>query len=220
MIMTETVKPLSHEIRERLPRLVLDFVAIVVILFVAYIVIPIASAITFNVPVIGLSVGLAVAVIFLVILAILVVRVLRDAAVMVHHGSHMLAKAVPGLEEHQQNLIRKVVRDFLSVVVILILFYLLAPFIVLMPGIGASLVAVIPLVLAAVVIIFLYDAGRLLYDEIAKSVHNVSDKIASRIEESEKKEGSVYMSPSDRAPLDELHLKKISFTPEEGREED
>jgi hypothetical protein len=184
--MTEKVKPVSHEIRERLPRLVLDFVAIVVILFVAYIVIPIASAISFNVPVVGLSVGLAVAVIFLVILAILVVRVLRDTAVMVHHGSHMLAKAVPGLEEHQQNLIRKVIRDFLSVVVILILFYLLTPFIVLMPGIGASLAAAIPLILTAVVIIVLYDAGRLLYDEIAKSVYKVSDKIASMVEESEK----------------------------------
>ena len=183
--MTE-VKPLSHEIRARLPRLVLDFVAMVIVLFVAYIVIPIASSISFNVPVIGLSVGLAVAVIFLVILAILAVRILRDAAVMVHHGSHMLSRAVPGLEEHQQNLIRKVARDFFSAVVILILFYLLTPFIVLIPGIGASLAAAIPLILAAVVIILLYDAGRLLYDEIAKSVHKISDKIASTVEESEK----------------------------------
>jgi hypothetical protein len=180
------VKPLSHEIRNRLPRLILDFVAMIITLFVAYIVIPIASAISFTVPVIGLSVGLAVAVIFLVILAILAVRILRDAAVMVHHGSHMLAKAVPGLEEHHQNLIRKVARDFLSAVVILILFYVLTPFIVLMPGIGASLAAAIPLVLAAVVIILLYDAGRLLYEETAKWVREVTDKIASRVEESEK----------------------------------
>jgi hypothetical protein len=180
------VKPLSHEIRERLPRIVLDFVAVIVILFVAYIVIPIASAISFVVPVIGLSIGLAVAVIFLVILAILAARILRDAAVMVHHGSHMLAKAVPGLEEHQENLIRKVARDFLSAVIILILFYLLTPFIVLIPGVGASLAAAIPLILAAVVVILLYDAGRMLYDEIAKSVHKVVDTIASRVEESEK----------------------------------
>jgi hypothetical protein len=186
-VMTE-VKPLSHEIRDRLPRMVLDFVALIITLFVAYIVIPIASAISFNVPVIGLSVGLAVAVIFLVILAILAVRILRDAAVMIHHGSHMLAKAVPGLEEHQENLIRKVARDFLSAVVILILFYLLTPFIVLLPGVGASLAAAIPLILAAVVVILLYDAGRLLYDEIAKSVHKVTDKIASMVEESEKSE--------------------------------
>jgi len=183
--MTE-VKPLSHEIRDRLPRLILDFVALILALFVAYVVIPIASAISFTVPVIGLSVGLAVAVIFLVILAVLAVRILRDAAVMVHHGSHMLARAVPGLEEHHQHLIRKVARDFFSAVVILILFYLLTPFIVLMPGIGASLAAAIPLVLAAVVVILLYDAGRLLYEEIAKSVQKVTDKIASRVEEVEK----------------------------------
>jgi uncharacterized protein YoxC len=180
------VKPLSQEIRDRLPRIVLDFVAIIITLFVAYIVLPIAYAISFNVPVIGLSVGLAVAVIFLVILAILVVRILRDTAAMLHLGSHMLSKAVPGLEEHQQNLIRRVARDFFSVVVILILFYVLTPFIVLIPGVGASFAAAIPLILAAVVIILLYDAGRLLYDEIAKSVHKVTDKIASVVEESEK----------------------------------
>jgi len=63
---------LSHEIRERLPRIVLDFVSIIITLIVAYIVLPIAYSISFNVPVIGLSVGLAVAVIFLVILAVLV----------------------------------------------------------------------------------------------------------------------------------------------------
>ena len=120
--MTE-VKPLSHEIRDRFPPLVLDFVALIITLFVAYMVIPIASAISFNVPVIGLSFGLAVAVVFLVILAILAVRILHDATVMVHHGSHMLLRAVPGLEERQQNLIQKVARDFFSAVVIVILFY-------------------------------------------------------------------------------------------------
>ena len=180
------VKPLSHEIRERLPRLVLDFVALIITLFIAYIVVPITSTISFNVPVIGLSVGLGVAVIFIVILAILAVRILRDAAVMVHHGSHMLSRAVPGLEEPHQNLVRKVARDFLSAIVILVLFYLLTPFIVLMPGVGASLAAAIPLILLAVVVILLYDASRLLYDEVAKVVHKVTEKIASIVEESEK----------------------------------
>ena len=180
------VKPLSHDIRERLPRLVLDFAAMIITLFVAYIVIPIASAISFSVPVIGLSVGLAVSVIFLVILAILAVRILRDAAVMARHGSHLLATAVPGLEEKHQNLIRKVVRDFLYAAVILILFYVLAPFVVLIPGVGASLAAAIPLVLTAVVVILLYDAARLLYEEVAKSVHKLTDEIASKVEESEK----------------------------------
>jgi len=47
------VKPLSHEIRSRLPRLVLDFVALIITLFVAYLVIPIASAISFNVQSLG-----------------------------------------------------------------------------------------------------------------------------------------------------------------------
>jgi hypothetical protein len=184
-------KALSHEIRNRLPRIVLDFVAIIITLFVAYIVLPITHVINFNVPVIGLSVGLAVAVVFVVILAVLVVRVLSDTTVLIHHGSHFLATAVPGLEEHHENLIRKVVRDFFSVIVILILFYLIAPFIVLIPGVGASLAAAIPIILTAVVVIFLYDAGRLLYDEIAKEVHRITEKIAlalepSEVEESEK----------------------------------
>lgn len=109
-------------------------------------------------------------------------RCRRDGASWIAYAS----ESCPGLEEHQQNLIRKVARDFFSVVVIVILFYLLTPFIVLMPGVGTSLAAAIPLVLAAVVVILLYDAGRLLYEEIAKSVHKVTDKIASMVEESEK----------------------------------
>jgi len=180
-------KPLSGEVRERLPRLVLDFVAIIITLLIAYVVLPIASVISFNVPVIGLSVGLAVAVIFVVILAILVVRILRDAAALAHVSSHMLSKAVPGLEEAHVNLVRKVARDFLYVIVILILFYLITPFIVLIPGVGVSLAAAIPIILLAVVVIFLYDAGRLLYDEVAKAVHKVTETIASAVEESEKK---------------------------------
>ena len=108
--MTE-VKPLSHEIRQRLPRIVLDFVAIILVLLVAFVVIPMAFAISFIVPVVGLSVGLAVSVIFLVILAILAVRILRDITVMVHHGSNMLAEAVPGLEEHFARAIARFVQQ-------------------------------------------------------------------------------------------------------------
>jgi len=180
-------KSLSGEVRQRLPRLVLDFVAILVTLVVAYIVLPIVSVIGVNVPVAGLSAGLAVAVIFAVILAILVVRVLRDAAAMAHVSSTMFSRAVPELEESHQHLIRKVVRDFLYVVVIIILFYILTPFVVLIPGIGISLAAAIPVILLALVIIFLYDAARLIYDEIAKGVDKITEKVASVVEESEKK---------------------------------
>jgi hypothetical protein len=186
------VKPLSHEIENRLPRIVWDFVAIIVTLFVAYIVLPVTHVISFNVPVIGLSVGLAVAVVFVVILALLVVRILSDTAILIHHGSQLLAKAVPGLEERHENLIRKVVRDFFSVVVILILFYLIAPFIVLIPGVGASLAAAIPIILTAIVVIFLYDAGRLLYDEVSKEVDKVTGKIASMVEESDRRMGEEW----------------------------
>jgi hypothetical protein len=186
------VKPLSHEIKGRLPRIILDFMAIIVTLFVAYIVLPIAHVMSFNVPVIGLSVGLAVAVVFVVILAVLVVRILRDTTILIHHGSEILAKAVPGLEEHHENLIRKVVRDFFSVVVILILFYLITPFIVLIPGVGASLAAAIPIILTALVVIFLYDVARLLYDEVSKEVHKVTSKIAAMVEESDRRMGEEW----------------------------
>jgi len=180
-------KPLSGEVRQRLPRLVLDFVAIIVTLLVAYIVLPIVSVIGVEVPVAGISAGLAIAIIFAIILAILAVRVLRDAAAMAHVGSHLVSQAVPELEEHHQNLIRKVARDFLYVVVIIILFYVLTPFVVLIPGIGISIAAAIPLILLALVIIFLYDAARLIYDEVAKGVSKVTEKVASAVEESEKK---------------------------------
>ena len=43
------------------------------------------------------------------------------------------------------------------------------------------------LILVAIVVILLYDAARLLYDEIAKGVHQITEKVASVVEESEKK---------------------------------
>jgi VIT1/CCC1 family predicted Fe2+/Mn2+ transporter len=95
---------------------------------------------------------------------------LKDTAILIHHRANLRAKA-PGLEEHRENLIRKIVRDFFSVVVILILFYLIAPFIILIPDVGTSLAVAIPSILIAVVVFFLYGPGRLLYDEISKEVH-------------------------------------------------
>lgn len=182
------VKPVSEEIRERLPRVILDFVAIILTLVVAYVVLPIAYAINFVVPAVGISVGLMVAVIFLVILAILIVRILHSAASLVHLSSEALSKAVPGLEEPYVNLVRKVTRDFFFVVVILILFYVVTPFIVLIPGVGVSLAAAIPLILAGTIVILLYDAGRLLYDEITKAVHRlVEGGLASLVEEPEER---------------------------------
>jgi len=185
------VKSVSGEIRERLPRLVLDFVAIILTLAAAYVVLPIAHAINFEIPAVGISVGLMVAVIFLVMLAILVVRVLRDAAALVHLSSEMLSKAVPGLEEVHVNLVRKVARDFFFAVVVMILFYVITPFIVLIPGVGVSLAAAIPLVLAATIVILLYDAGRLIYDGIAKVIHQLAEGgLASLVEEPEERPGA------------------------------
>jgi c-di-AMP phosphodiesterase-like protein len=85
------------------------------------------------------------------------------------------------------NLVRKVAYDFGYVIVVLILFYVLTPFVVLIPGVGASLAAAIPLILLAIVVILLYDAARLLYEEVAKGVHALTEKVASAVEESEKR---------------------------------
>ena len=180
--MTEA-RSVSEDIRQRLPRLILDFIAIILTLAVAYVVLPIADAISFIVPAVGISVGLMVAVIFLVILAILVIRVLHSAASLVNLSSETLTKAVPGLEEPYVNLVQKVTRDFFFAVVVLILFYVITPFIVLIPGVGVSLAAAIPLVLAGTIVILLYDAGRLLYSEITKVVHQLAEKTASLVEE-------------------------------------
>jgi hypothetical protein len=176
-------KPVSEDVRERLPRLILDFIAIILTLAVAYVVLPIANAISFIVPAVGISIGLMVAVIFLVILAILVVRVLHNTGSLVNLSSETLSKAVPGLEEPYVNLFRKVTRDFFFAVVILILFYVVTPFIVLIPGVGVSLAAAIPLVLGATIVILLYDAGRLLYSETTKVIDQVAEKVASLVEE-------------------------------------
>jgi hypothetical protein len=186
MLFMTQVKALSQEIREKLPRVILDFVTIIITLMVAYVVLPIAYSISFNIPAVGISIGLMVAIIFLVILAIIVVRILRDVTVILHVSSDELSKAVPGLEEPHQSLIRKTVRDLSYVIVVIILFYVVTPLIVLIPGVGASLAAAIPLILAAIVVILLYDVGRLIYDEIAKSVHKVTEKLASAVEEYEK----------------------------------
>jgi len=181
------MKALSTEIREKLPKLVLDFVAIVITLFVAYLVLPIVGVVGYTVPVAGLSGSLAVALIFAVVLAVLAVRTVRDAATLAHVSANGLASVVPGLQEHQQGLVEKVAHDFLYVLVILILFYLLAPFVAMIPGVGPSLAAVVPIALLATVVIFLYDAGRLIYDEVQKGVHEVTEKIASAVEEAEKR---------------------------------
>jgi hypothetical protein len=180
-------KPLSQEVRERLPRVILDFVAIIMTLIVAYLVIPISHSINFNVPGTAISAGLMVAVIFIVILAIIAFRILRDVGALLHPSVWTLFfQSVPGLEEPHKSLIRKAVHDLLYVVVVIILSYLITPLLVLIPGVGSSLAAAIPIVLAAIVIILLYDVGHLIYDEIAKSVQKITDKVATIVEESEK----------------------------------
>jgi len=69
----------------------------------------------------------------------------------------VLSKAVPELEEPHQNLIRKTVRDLFYVIVVIILFYLVTPLIVLIPGVGASLATALPLILAAIVVVSFSD---------------------------------------------------------------
>ncbi|MBS7642976.1 hypothetical protein KEJ26_00070 [Candidatus Bathyarchaeota archaeon] len=183
MVNTNQPESLSEEVRKRLPRVLLRLVIVAIILFIAYLAVPlmhITTSLGFPIPSLGL-VGIFVVGFFIVLVFLLALRILTDVKVLLDAGAMYFAEWLPGIKGHRLPAIRKAFMEIGYAIFIVLVVGFLSPLIATIPGLSI-IVSVLPFVGLAAVILLVWDAGRILYRELEERVVEISEHVATELE--------------------------------------
>jgi hypothetical protein len=177
---------LSEEVKKRLPRVLLRSVVVAILLFIAYLAVPlmnITTSLGFPIPGLGLlfTFPIFVTVFFVVLVFLLALRILNDVKVLLDAGAMYFAEWLPGIKGHRIPAIRKAFMEIGYAIFIVLVVGFLSPLIATIPGLNI-IVSVLPFVGLAVVILLAWDAGRVLYHELEQRVEVISEHVATELE--------------------------------------
>jgi len=186
-------KPSGEEMRRRIPRLTMSLVMAIIFFIIGLVVPPLFSNVELpglsinadfvfsNVELPGLSINadFVAASIIMLFTAIFLVRALADAVALADIVTDIAVKRLGITEERPP---RRAARDLLYVVVIILVVTALSPVLVTLGNIGELLTTITTLVALALIVILIYDMGRILYRIIEERAESVADRLAEMAE--------------------------------------
>jgi len=167
-------KPIGEEVRRRFPRLTMSLVMAVIFYLVNIFVPPLMGDIML--PGINLNAGTLVATIALIFTAIFLIRALADGLVLSDILTDIFVKRL-GIKEERSP--RRAARDAIYIIVILLVTTALQPLIAtLEPNVKDLLTKATIYVALAIILILIYDIGRILYRIVERKAESVADSLA------------------------------------------
>ena len=171
-------KSVGEEVRSRFPRLTMSLVMAVIFYLVNIVVPPLLGDIML--PGININAGTLVGAIALIFTAIFLIRVLADALVLSDVLTDIFVKRL-GIKEERSP--RRAVRDTIYIIVIILITTALLPIIsTLEPGTKNPLTIVITYVALGMILILIYDIGRILYRIVERKAESIADSLARMAE--------------------------------------
>ncbi|MHA1712385.1 MAG: hypothetical protein ACTSUS_10105 [Candidatus Freyarchaeota archaeon] len=178
-------KSIGEIIRERLPRFILSMLVGFLFYIISLGVPPLVEGIT--VPGINIapynSASWLIWAASVVLMMIFFIKGMSDALVLADIGTQLIVRFL-GIKEDRP--LRRVARDVIYIVLAILLAEAGLPFLALVPRIGNLLTIAVSLVTLGVVIVLIYDIGRILYrmlEERARAFAEWIAEIAERVRE-------------------------------------
>ncbi|MHC3128858.1 MAG: hypothetical protein IBV52_02125 [Candidatus Bathyarchaeota archaeon] len=167
-------KPISEEVRRRFPRLTMSLVMAIIFFLVNIFVPPLMGDIIL--PGINLNADTLVGTIALIFTAIFLIRVLADGLVLSDILTDIFVKRL-GIKEERSP--RRAARDAIYIIVIILVTTALHPLIAtLEPGVKEPLTNATIYVGLAIILVLIYDIGRILYRIVERKAESVADSLA------------------------------------------
>lgn len=167
-------KPVGEEIRSRFPRLTMSLVLAVIFYLVNIVVPPLLGDIML--PGLNMNAGTLIGTIALIFTAIFLIRVLADALVLSDIVTDIFVRRL-GIKEERSP--KRAVRDTIYIIVIILVTTALLPILsTLDSGIKDPLTIVTTYVALGMILILIYDIGRILYRIVERKAESLADRIA------------------------------------------
>ncbi len=174
-------KSFGAEIRDRLPRILTDFVTILAVIFVLYLVMPVAYVTSYVVPGIGLASGILVGIGALIIAVVIEVRIYRDLKGLSDAFADFAVAKRKRISAAAKKRLRDALADIGRVVSLLIVLALIAPVLIIIPGIGV-VAAILPIVGIVVVAIYGWKSWEIVREELQKIFDVFAKSLAKAFE--------------------------------------
>jgi cation transport ATPase len=177
-------KPIGEEVRNRFPRLTMSLVMAVIFYLVNLFVPPLMGDITL--PGINLKVGTLVGAIALIFTAIFLIRAMADGLVLSDILTDILVKRL-GIKEERSP--KRAARDAIYIIVIILVATALFPLInTLEQNVREPLAMATTYIALAVILVLIYDVGRILYRIVEKKAESVADSLAKMADKKKTRE--------------------------------
>jgi MFS family permease len=171
-------KPIGEEVRNRFPRLTMSLVMAIIFYLINTVVPPLMGEILL--PGININAGTLVGVIALIFTAIFLIRALADGLVLSDILTDIFVKRL-GIKEERSP--KRAARDLIYVIVIILVSTALYPLInTLEPSIGEPLSIATTYIALAMILILIYDVGRILYRIVERRAESVAETVAKMAE--------------------------------------
>lgn len=177
------MKVKGEEIRRRFPRIVMNLVMAVIFWIIDVFVPPTVSGVV--IPGLNTNAGLLIWIVVTVIMAIFLIRALSDALVL---GDILTDVVVRRLGIKEERSPKRAARDFIYIIIIILVVTALSPILASVADIGYLLTTAATYVALALIIILIYDIGRILYRIIEQKAELLADRLTQMAEKNKNSE--------------------------------
>ena len=172
-------KSIGEEIRNRFPRLTMS-------LIMAFIFYLINTMEGINLPGLNINAGTLIGTIALIFTAIFLIRALADALVLSDILTDIFVKRL-GIKEERSP--KRAARDLIFIIVIILVTTAIFPLInTLEPGVGDPLSMATTYIALGMILILIYDIGRILYRIVERKAESVADGLAKMTDKMKNRE--------------------------------
>ena len=171
-----------NEIRTRVFRILVNSGIMVIITVAFNLFLPGALSLVFLIPQQGLTFTTALVLLLIVIVTFFALRVLLDLIRLVDLMSNRFVKQIPGLRSERKISIKRALKEIVLVLVLILAATASSPLLLLIPNVGGWVSFGLSLVLLAVCIILIYDAGKTLYAVFQSGIQLFVDKLAGAVD--------------------------------------
>lgn len=171
-------KDIGVEVRSRFPRMIMSLVMAILFWIMSIILPPTIEGVI--VPGLNLNAGALVGIVTWLFTAVFLIRALSDAVVLSDIITAIIVKRL-GIREEKAS--RRAAREAIYIIIIILVVSALYPFLNTLEYIGNVSTMIITYVSLAIILILIYDIGRILYRLIEERAELLGNRLAKIAEE-------------------------------------
>ncbi len=173
------MKPVGKEIRRRFPRLTMSLIMAIIFWVVSVIVPPTMGNI--EVPGLDLEASFLVWIITMAVATLFLLRALSDALILGDILTDIFVKRI-GIKQEVSP--KRAFRDFIYIIMVILVAAAISPVLREVGDFGSTLRNITTYVALGIILILIYDIGRIIYRIIEQRAQSVADRLAKMAEKS------------------------------------